>query len=453
MLKVILDGHDNYYGLEDVLRLFFGPCTEDRDGHAVMCTYGPDMTIVSKADPSSALPVNRQVKRDLYLKLVEVTGISFPWGSLTGIRPTVVAQEEGFSSEKLVEKYGVREDKARLACATAKLESEIAKKASRKLNMYVGVPFCPGRCEYCSFIAQDATRHLDRLHDYASALITEMETLSPYIEEAPGTVYMGGGTPTVFNDEDFARVVDAVRINLKPGKSTEFTVEAGRPDTINRSKLISMKDAGVNRICINPQTMRDATLKRINRAHTAADVVKAFEMARETGFEVINMDLIAGLKYETSDDFIESVKAVMELDPENITIHTLYKKRRADMSREDVLNSTGRGDVDAGVQKAYELLEAKGYEPYYMYRQKDTELGLENTGFCKKGTYNIYNVAMMSYDSNVLSFGAGAVSKRVFGNGRFERCPNVKDACLYMQTARECASRKISFFDLRRSGR
>ena len=143
MLKVILDGHDNYYGLEDVLRLFFGPCTEDRDGHAVMCTYGPDMTIVSKADPSSALPVNRQVKRDLYLKLVEVTGITFPWGSLTGIRPTVVAQEEGFSSEKLVEKYGVREDKARLACATAKLESEIAKKASRKLNMYVGVPFCP----------------------------------------------------------------------------------------------------------------------------------------------------------------------------------------------------------------------------------------------------------------------------------------------------------------------
>ena len=165
------------------------------------------------------------------------------------------------------------------------------------------------------------------------------------------------------------------------------------------------------------------------------------------------MDLIAGLKYETADDFLESVKKVAELDPENITIHTLYKKRRAGMSRDDVLNTDGRGDVDKAVREAYEYLFNKGYVPYYMYRQKDTELGLENTGFCKPGTHNVYNVAMMSYDSSVLSVGAGAMSKRAFPDGRYERCPNVKDVSLYINEAEQCARKKISFFDLRRSGR
>ena len=448
MVKVILEGHDNYYGIEDVLRLFFGPGREDRDNNAVLCDYGPDITIVSKAEPDGDLPVNRQVKRDLYAKLVELTGMSFPWGSLTGIRPTVVAREENYDHTSLIEKYHVREDKAKLACETARLEYEVAALASKKLNMYVGVPFCPGRCEYCSFIAQDATKHLNRLHDYANALILEMETLSPYITEAPGTIYMGGGTPTVFNDKDFARVVSAIWKNLKPGKDTEFTVEAGRPDTITRAKLEAMKAAGVNRICINPQTMNNDTLKRINRAHTAEDVVNTFKLAREVGFDVINMDIIAGRKYETADDFISSVKAVSELNPENITIHTLYKKRRAGMSRDDVLNAQGRGDIDAAVKKAYEMLFELGYKPYYMYRQKDTELGLENTGFCKGDTYNIYNVAMMSYDSNVLSVGAGAMSKRAFADGRYERCPNVKDVSLYMNESVKCAEKKISFFDL-----
>ena len=450
MLKVILEGHDNYYGIGDVVRLFYGPCTEDKENHAVLCASAPDMTLISAASDSSSLPVNRQVKVDLYKKLSELTGLAFPWGSLTGIRPTVVAKEEGYSPSALVEKYLVREDKAELACRTASREFGIAALTSRKLNMYVGVPFCPGRCEYCSFIAQDATKHLDRLHDYASALISEMETLSPYISEAPGTIYMGGGTPTVFSEQDMERVVNAIRTNLGPSEDTEFTVEAGRPDTITRGKLQAMKNAGVNRICINPQTMSDETLRRINRRHTVKDVVDAYDTAREVGFGVINMDIIAGLKYETADDFIKSVEAVRALAPENITIHTLYKKRRAGMSREDVLDASGRGDIDAAVRTAYEMLQSDGYEPYYMYRQKDTELGLENVGFCKGDTYNRYNVAMMSYDSNVLSVGAGAVSKRIFEDGRFERCSNVKDVSLYMNEAEKCALKKISFFDLQR---
>ena len=454
MIKIILQGHDNYYGIGDVVRLFYGPCREDRENNSILCDYGPDMTLISAADGSSELPVNRQVKRDLYANLSEITGISVPWGCLTGIRPTVVAEEENYDYRALMDKYYVREDKARLACTCAKLEQDIAREAAKRLNVYTGVPFCPGRCEYCSFIAQDATKHLDRLHDYAKALILEMNTLAPYIAEIPGTIYMGGGTPTVFDENDMSAVLSAMREAFRAGEGTEFTVEAGRPDTITEGKLRAMRDNGVGRICINPQTMRDETLRRINRAHTAADIVRTYEMSRKMGFDVINMDLIAGLKYETADDFLESVKAVAALDPENITIHTLYKKRRAGMSREDVLNADGRGDVDKAVRTAYEFLADKGYVPYYMYRQKDTELGLENTGFCKPGTHNVYNVAMMSYDSNVLSVGAGAMSKRAFADGRYERCPNVKDVSLYINEAEECARKKISFFDLQdRSGR
>lgn len=453
MLKVVLVGHDNYYGLEDVLRLFYGQAREDRGNNLIICDGGPDTTIVSKADDASDLPVNRQVKRDLYKTVSELEGRTFPWGSLTGIRPTIVAREEGYDYRKLMSRYLVREDKAKLACKTAKLEAKISELASSRLNVYAGVPFCPGRCEYCSFIASDATKHLNRLTDYASAMIDEMKVIEPYISDTPGTIYMGGGTPTVFDEKDFARVIKTVGEVFKAGKDTEFTVEAGRPDTITEGKLASMREAGVNRICINPQTMRNETLLKLKRGHTAEDVIRAYKQARNAGFEVINMDLIAGLKYETADDFLVSVNRVLELDPENITIHTLYKKRRAGMSRDDVLNADGRGDIDRAVSDAYDLLMSRGYEPYYMYRQKDTELSLENTGFCKYDTYNIYNVAMMSSDCSVLSVGAGAMSKRAFPNGRFERCPNVKDVSLYMNSSKEMGQKKISFFDLHRHDR
>lgn len=447
MLKIELIGHDNYYGLADVVRLFYGPCEEHRDEGFLTCEYGPDLLLQSRADSSSDIPVNRQVKRDLFATLSSITNTTFPWGCLTGIRPTIVAREEGYDFNSLINKYYVREDKARLACDTAKLEYDIALKASSKLNIYTGVPFCPGRCEYCSFVAEDSTKHLNRLSDYADAIIKEMKLLSPVIKETPGTIYMGGGTPTVFDDEDFARVIDAMAKAFKATSKTEFTVEAGRPDTITEYKLDCMRASGVNRICINPQTMRDDTLIKLNRRHTSDDVIKVFELARNMGFDVINMDLIAGLKYETADDFLESINKVINLDPENITIHTLYKKRRAKMTRADVIVADDRGDIDGALRKAYDMLYDKGYVPYYMYRQKDTELGLENTGFCKKGTHNIYNVAMMSEDCSVLSVGAGGMSKRSFSDGRYERCSCIKDVSLYMNKVEEMAQKKIDFFN------
>ncbi|MCQ2516495.1 MAG: coproporphyrinogen dehydrogenase HemZ [Saccharofermentans sp.] len=446
MLKVELINHDNYYGLVDVVRLFYGPCVENREEGYITCEYAPDLIIQSIAKENSDLPSNRQVKRDLFATLTTLTNTSFPWGCLTGIRPTIVAREEGYDYKSLMEKYFVREDKAKLACDTGKLEYDIARQASSKLNIYTGVPFCPGRCEYCSFVAEDSTKHLDRLSDYADAIIKEMKLLSPAIKEAPGTVYMGGGTPTVFDDKDFARVMEAMADALSIDKETEFTVEAGRPDTITESKLDSMRAAGVNRICINPQTMRDETLMKLNRRHSSEDVIRVFKLARSMGFDVINMDLIAGLKYETADDFLDTINKVIALNPENITIHTLYKKRRAKMTRDDVMVADSRGDIDGAVKTVYEMLYDNGYIPYYMYRQKDTELGLENTGFCKEGTHNIYNVAMMSEECSVLSVGAGGMSKRAFGDGRYERCSCIKDVSLYMNKVEEMAKKKIEFF-------
>ncbi|MCQ2527801.1 MAG: coproporphyrinogen dehydrogenase HemZ [Saccharofermentans sp.] len=466
MLKVKVIGHENFYGLTDVLRLFWGGLSENREAGYITCQEGPDMVIISEARDGEvftyqegtkpvngvlegALPVNREVKRSLYVFLTKLTGKTFPWGSLTGIRPTLVAVEENYNPEALSSKYCVREDKAKLACETAFREGEILKKIPEDtLGVYVGVPFCPTRCEYCSFISQDIVKHMDRLPLYAQALEKEIKLVAPGMKKPLNSVYMGGGTPTVFDNKEFAQVIKAIRENLPIDANTEFTVEAGRPDTLNEYKLDVMADAGIERICINPQTMKDETLSRLGRAHTVQNIIDMYELARKKGFTNINMDLIAGLKYEVPEDYLNSLNKVIQLEPDNITVHTLYKKRRANMSREDVLDVEGtRIGTDEAVARGYGILAEHGYQPYYMYRQKDTGHGLENTGFAKAGKECYYNVAMMTDKRSVLSFGAGGVTKRIFDGGRLERCPCIKDAMGYIRSVEEMAQRKIAFFE------
>lgn len=466
MLKVKLIGHENFYGLTDVIRLFWGGVSENRPAGFVSSSEGPDMVIISEVragevitylegeEPvwsgiSAILPVNREVKRSLYLFLSKMTGKHFPWGSLTGIRPTLVALEEYCNPNMLVDKYCVREDKAKLACATALRESDILSRIPEdSLGIYVGVPFCPTRCEYCSFISQDIVKHMDRLPPYAKALQHEIRRISEHMTKPVNSIYMGGGTPTVFDNKEFGEIIQTIVEAILHDSNTEITVEAGRPDTLNEYKMDVMRDAGIERICINPQTMRSETLSKLGRTHTAEDVLKMYELARKKGFTNINMDLIAGLKYETPDDYLFSLNKVMELEPDNITVHTLYKKRRANMSREDVMDAQGeRIGTDAAVAEGYLLLADKGYESYYMYRQKDTGHGLENIGFAKRGKECHYNVAMMTDKRSVLSFGAGGVSKRIFDQGRLERCPCIKDAMGYIRSVDEMAERKINFFE------
>lgn len=478
MIKVIVEGHNGFYGLSDVLRLFFGRAVEHREEGYICCEdldYNIDLVIYSVAMNDSVstyidgektkweglisdkfsnvqLEVKREIKRQLYYLLSVVTGKEFPWGSLTGIRPTLVANE-ALTSEKLETDYLVRSDKARLAIETAKKENEVLERqAPNALNVYVGVPFCPSRCAYCSFVSQDIHHHLNKLPLYADALCKEIEIAGRKMPEV-STLYLGGGTPTVFDDRDFERVIRGIMEGLKFAPEAEITVEAGRPDTITEYKLRVMKDMGIRRICINPQTMSDETLKRFNRKHSVEDVIRVFEKARELGFDNINMDLIAGLNSERPYELIESLERVFELDPENITIHTLYKKKLAKMTRSEVLGgqavASGLNDMtlDEVLTKAYSMLEEKGYKPYYMYRQKDTSHGLENVGFAKPGTECLYNVSMMSDRRDVMAFGAGGVCKRMFENNRIERCSAAKDVIAYMRDCEKSAIMKTDFFE------
>lgn len=471
MLKVILKGHESFYGISDILRMFFGEISEDRDNGSVSAADAPDMTLVNtlENDGSSVtevlgsgkryafegeiLELGREVKRSLYIALSDLTGKKLPWGCLSGIRPTLVASEEN-SPEDLTKKYLVREDKAVLGFETSREEMRLLELVPHDdLNIYVGVPFCPSRCSYCSFISQDISHHMGRLGEYETALENEIRSIAPHITRRISTLYMGGGTPTVFSDEQFAKLLDCIYSNMKIDTECEVTIEAGRPDTITEYKLDAMRSHGIGRICINPQTMRNETLAKLGRLHTSEDIVRTYEQAEERGFEVINMDLIAGLPHETGDDFVESVSKLIRLDPGNITIHTLYKKRRAALSKETVLDrNDARGDIDAAVSEGYRLLYDAGYHPYYLYRQKDTGHGLENTGFAKGDTGCLYNVAMMSDARDILSFGAGGMSKRCFEQAgslskhRVERCPTVKDALTYIRGSIEAAERKRAFF-------
>ena len=464
-MRVILRGHNNTYGISDVLRLFFSNVREDKENNEVTSEDAPDMTLISEIFEGKAytyeegrsrpevsdgyvIDPKRAVKKSFYQYMSDLTSTAYPWGCLTGIRPTIVAEEEHFDEKMLSDKYLVREDKARLACITGSNEKRILEDVPKEdMGLYIGIPFCPSRCEYCSFISADATKHLKILDKYEEALEKELSYIAENIGRKISMIYIGGGTPTVLSDKTFEKLIAKVTDTLSPSKEVEFTVEAGRPDTITSYKLDVMKEAGVGRICINPQTMRSETLAKLNRKHSAEDAVRVFEEARARGFDVINMDLIAGLKYERDEDFLYSLTRLLELRPENITIHTLYKKRRAFMGKDDVLDrSLTRGSVDDALKKGYEMLFEGGYIPYYLYRQKDTGHGLENTGFALSGKECRYNVAMMTDKRDIISVGAGGMSKRIFYGGRYERCPCTKDTHEYIRDPLKFASKKVLFF-------
>ena len=471
MLEVKLEGHNKYYCVSDVVRLFYDGLCEDQDHGVVTAESGPDLVITCALEPDGRsvtyygdkafvpegepLEAGREIRRSLYLALAEISGRTMPWGCLTGIRPTLVAYEEK-TPESLIERYYVSPDKAELACRTAEEELRLTELIPENdLNIYVGIPFCPTRCSYCSFISQDISHHMNRLTSYEEALEAEIRLLAPRINRRVSSIYVGGGTPTVLPEAEFRSLLDCIYSEIAIDGNCEVTIEAGRPDTITEDKLLAMREHGITRICINPQTMNSDTLAKLNRRHTAEDIVRIYEMAKTMGFESINMDLIAGLPYETAEDFTKSLGRVIELDPANITIHTLYKKRRAELSKETVLDRTeSRGSLADAVRGGYEMLYEAGYHPYYMYRQKDTGHGLENTGFAKGDTGCIYNVAMMTDMRDVLSFGAGSSSKRCFRQEgeeykrRVERCFTTKNAIEYIKDYAVAAERKAGFFGL-----
>lgn len=467
MPTVRCEGHDYIYPVSDVLRMFFGSVGTTPEG---FLTAGSDLEnvihsrlsetavstwldggiYIAEEEKMPGLPPKREVKRQLYLILSRLLNRTYPWGSLTGIRPTLVARESGSAAE-LINNYFVRPDKAELACSTAAFEDRILAAVPKdSICVYIGIPFCRSRCAYCSFISQDASSHLELLSPYAEAVVREIGAFSRGNPPDISCLYVGGGTPTVFDDITFCDFMEKTFRLLGADRISEITVEAGRPDTISEKKLRLLRDLGVRRICINPQTLSDRTLLLLGRKHTAEEFFGAYNLARKLGFETINTDLIAGLPEETEDDFVRSLEGILDLKPENITVHTLSKKKKSSMARgmQMAEDREVAEVIDRMVTNAHRRLHEKGYGPYYLYRQKDTAGGHENTGFTLPGHECVYNVAMMSDERSVLAFGAGGMSKRIFENRRLERCPCVRDPQEYIRRAEEMAEKKREFLGL-----
>ncbi|MBP7401916.1 MAG: coproporphyrinogen dehydrogenase HemZ [Clostridia bacterium] len=498
MIRVRMIGHAHRYPVSDILRQFFGPVTDDGGDTIEAGTGepGPNMRIESRVEagpdgcrrvttilePDEAgaggrpAPIcesemvspgqlKREIKRQLYRILSVSAGIAFPWGSLTGIRPTLVAREclarsggnRAEAQALLTTRFDVHPGKASLAVETAEREDEIqARVAPDHCCVYVGIPFCPGRCAYCSFTQSDCETRIGLASAYVDALLAEARAVFARVGRPVACVYFGGGTPTSLSaglfEHMLAGVLDA--LPLLPG--AEITVEAGRPDTIDALKLSAMRRCGVGRVCVNPQTMHDETLRRIGRRHTAEQAVRAVCLARESGIPILNTDLIAGLPGETPEMFEQSLRQVLEWSPSNVTVHTLSVKRKSRMTGEVEkegwakagIGSVRLPDTAAGnmLDTARAGLAAAGMHPYYLYRQKDSVGGLENTGFAAPGTECVYNVCMMGDRHSVIGLGSGSMTKRVVGT-RVDRIPSVRDIQQYIGRSEEMADRIIRAFE------
>jgi oxygen-independent coproporphyrinogen-3 oxidase len=392
------------------------------------------------------------VCREVYKALSEITGETSPWGIMTGIRPVkkvndllALGKTEAEIRETFRERYFLSDEKFDLIMSTAKVQRSILKPFnSRDFSLYVGIPFCPSRCSYCSFVSHSVKSPSAKklMKPYAEKLCEEIAEIADIAEEFSlvlRNIYVGGGTPTAINSADLDMILSKIAEKFDISGANEYTVEAGRADTISPEKLAVLKKAGVTRISINPQTMNDSVLSAIGRNHTAADVKNAFFAAREAGFDNINMDLITGLPTDTPDGFLHTTDEITALSPESITVHTLTLKRSSSL-----FSQIGGGNVPVAMMTNYaeKMLPEKDYNPYYLYRQKNTVGNLENVGFAKKGFENLYNVYIMEETQTILSAGAGGSTKLVAGNGRIERVFNYKYPYEYVSDFAEILSRK-----------
>ena len=369
----------------------------------------------------------RYAKLSLYRALSDYSGEKLEWGALTGIRPVKFAYSEGENwRETMKNEMFVSDNKIEMVARIMEMQKGIYEIKEGNADFFVGIPFCPSRCLYCSFVSNEIGKE-KQLDGYVEALCKEIEATKKHVKNLR-SVYVGGGTPVSLPLDKLEKILTAIG---KP--ETEYTVEAGRPDCITEETLKLLKTHGVTRICVNPQTFNDKTLKIIGRKHTAEDIIEKYGLAKKYGFDV-NMDLIAGLPDESFEDFKRSIDAAVSLSPDNITVHTLSLKKGSILKEK--VDRLPEGEIDKMINySAYKLIN-EGYEPYYMYRQSRSLGNLENVGWCKPGTECFYNVSMMEELQTILSLGAGGVSKRVDRDtGWIERANNPKYPLEYIRAA------------------
>lgn len=409
--------------------------------------------------------LKKELKKQIYRVMHELTKAELPWGALTGIRPTklivtMIEAAPDVTDEEITsflkENYYVTDEKAALGIQIARREIKLLEKIDYEegYSLYIGIPFCPTTCLYCSFTSYPIGAYAKKADDYVTALLKEISYASArFADRKLNSIYIGGGTPTTLEPEQLERLLHAVRDSFDFSHNREFTVEAGRPDSITPEKLAVLLKYGVTRISINPQTMNQKTLDLIGRYHTVEQVKETFQLARKMGFDNINMDFIVGLPGETMEDIRFSMEEVQKLNPDSLTIHSLAIKRaaRLNIMREQYKDFTIENNEQI-MELCAAAAENMGMTPYYMYRQKNIAGNMENVGYARTGRAGIYNILIMEEKQTIVALGAGSVTKRIYPDGRIERCANVKDVGQYIDRIDEMIERKENLFADQLSG-
>ena len=471
-MKLTLLGHDDRYAVEQLQMALFPEGTE---GEAVSTLHRGNTWLTAtakitvdgktatasrrlKAGSETVRLRRRALQQSYYLAAIQLLPATPAWGALAGVRPTKITTKhmlEGGtpkSADKLMKDvYYVTEDRRKLAvdCSISTVNAANLLDAN-DVSLYVGIPFCPTRCSYCSFVSRTIGKKTELLDPYLDALMQEMALTGKLLKESGRhirSVYIGGGTPTTLTSAQMARLLDAIYASFDLSRCLEFTVEGGRPDTLDAEKLSTIFAHGADRMSINPQTMEDHVLRACGRPHKAEDVVRAYREAVDAGFKAINMDLIAGLPADTVEGFKRSLDAVAALNPANITVHTLALKKGADLFEKRVSLPSAE-DVTEMVAYANETLRNLGYKPYYLYRQKYMSGSFENVGWSRDGLDCLYNIYMMEEVHTILSLGGGGMNKVNFPDGSLKRFHNPKFPEQYIEMIDDVLRQKEEMFHL-----
>lgn len=471
-MNLTLIGHEDRYAVEQLMLSLFPEGAETEAVSALhrgetwltataKITYGGRTATASRRLRRSEETVRlrrRALQQSVYLAAIRLLPREPAWGALAGVRPTKLTTKallEGGtpkSADRLLrDVYYVTPERRKLAvdCSVSTVEA-IRKQEPGDLSLYVGIPFCPTRCSYCSFVSRTVGKKSELLEPYLQALFKEIALTGDLLRQSGRhmkTLYIGGGTPTTLSDEQMGRLLSALKEHLDFSHCLEFTVEGGRPDTLTDRKLQTVFSYGADRMSINPQTMEDSVLRACGRPHTGEDVLRAYRQAADAGFRDINMDLIAGLPTDTVEGFQRSLDRVAELNPSNITVHTLALKKGADLF-EKRQNLPSLEEAEKMVAYSESLLRALGYKPYYLYRQKYMSGSFENVGWSREGRDCLYNIYMMEEVHTILSLGGGGMNKVNLPDGRLTRFHNPKFPEQYIEQLDNVLEQKREIFEI-----
>ena len=471
-MKLTLHGHDDRYAVEQLQMALF---PEGTDGEAVSTLYRGNIYLTAvtkitlngktvtasrrlKAAEETVRLRRQRLQQSYYAAAVQLLGYEPAWGALAGVRPTKISTKHMLSggtpksADKLLKDvYYVTPERRKMAvdCSVSTVNA-VNLLEDTDVSLYIGIPFCPTRCVYCSFVSRTIGKRTELMEPYLQALYQEIEVTGRLLKESGRrlrSIYIGGGTPTTLTSRQMAKLLDTVKESFDLSRCLEFTVEGGRPNTLDEEKLRTIVQHGADRISINPQTMENHVLRACGRPHSADDILRAYDQAVASGFKAINMDLIAGLPQDTVEGFRRSLDTVISLNPANITVHTLALKKGADLFERRVELPT-HGEVTQMVDYANLKLREAGYKPYYLYRQKYMSGSFENVGWSRNSLDCLYNIYMMEEVHTIISLGGGGMNKVNLPGGKIERFHNPKFPEQYIEMIDSVLQQKEEMFAL-----